>query len=97
MGEPEVEPFRTLVLCVVDVVDLLFSRQLRPSLLAALILPDVVILDDHEQHDIEAANPEKDLVSSLICTKLLVPFLSPTTKQQTYERKSLHSGLSSSR
>lgn len=74
MGEPEVEPLRTFVLCVVDVVDLLLSRQLRPSFLAALVLPDVVILDDHEQNDVEAANPEKNLVSSLICIKLLAPF-----------------------
>lgn len=66
VGEPKVQPLRALVLGIVDVFNLLLSRQLRPSLLTAFVPHDIIILDAIQQHNVEAANAEKNLITALI-------------------------------
>ena len=64
MREPEVKSLRTLVLRVLNVIDLLLSCQLRPSRLATLVPRDIVELHQIEQNDVEAADSQQDLVAT---------------------------------
>ena len=64
MREPEIKPFRTLVLSRLHIVNLLLPGQLRPSHLAALIPRYIVELDQIEQNDVEAADRQQDLVAT---------------------------------
>lgn len=48
MHKSKVESFRALILCVVDVVDLLFTSELRPGFFPPLVALNVIVLDEEE-------------------------------------------------
>lgn len=58
MSKSEVKPLRTFVLGGTDIIHLLLSGHLAPSLLSALVPAYVVVLDCREKNDVEAADSQ---------------------------------------
>lgn len=64
MTEFKVQPLRALVISSRYVCRLLLSRELRPSCLASLVSRDIVVLDQIEQNNIEAADSQQNLIAA---------------------------------
>lgn len=64
MSKSEIKPLRTFVLGGTDIIHLLLSGHLAPSLLSALVPANVVVLDCREKNDVEAADSQQYLVAS---------------------------------
>lgn len=66
MCESKVESLRSLIFRSPHILHLLLSIQLRPLRLPSLILSNIVVLNKPEQQNIEAADPQQNLVPSRV-------------------------------
>lgn len=73
MREPEIKPLSALVLGRLHIFNLLLSSQFRPCRFATLIPCNVVVLDQVEQDDIEAADSQQNLVAADVERSVVLP------------------------
>ena len=72
MHEPEVIPLRPFICRVANIVHLLLSCQLSPGLFSPLVPCNIVVLGSREQHDVETADGEQDLVPSDVVRPIII-------------------------
>ena len=66
MLEPEIQPLGSLVLAVVNIVNLLFTIEFSPSLLSPLVPLDVPKLDKYKQEDVVSGDTQEHLITRII-------------------------------
>lgn len=66
MRKPEVQPLRTLILGIIDIINPLLLSKRLPRLLSSLVPLDVVKLDKYEQQNVPGSDSKEDLVTSVV-------------------------------
>tara|TARA_R110002060_G_scaffold48764_7_gene59734 strand:- start:444 stop:644 length:201 start_codon:yes stop_codon:yes gene_type:complete len=64
MRKPEIQPLSPLILRTSNIILLLLNRHRIPDSVPLLVATDVVCFDEVEEHNIEAADAEEDLIAS---------------------------------